>query len=189
MELIVISDTKLKLILTPQDMRVYGLDFETTDYDSPKNRRSIWRLFDEVKARSGFEVDFDRVLVQVWPSKDGGCEMFISKMGTPPLKGKVPEGAVKYIKQLYAFETLEHLLLVCRALDHMEYKKTSQAWRGDTGKWYLLLEGAEGKATLHPLSFVEEYGSRVSDRQIDMFFEHAKPISTQNAVKILSAFA
>ncbi len=189
MELIVISDTKLKLILTAADMKTYALDFDTADYDSPKNRRSIWRLFDEIKTRSGFEIDFDRVLVQVWPSRDGGCEMFISKILAPIAKGKIGEGVVRYITYVYAFEGLKNLLRVCRALTHMAYAKPSQVWRDEGGRWYLFLEGESGKTGLHALSFIEEFGVKLNEKHTPMIHEHAHPIATQCAVEKLSAFA
>ena len=189
MELIVISDTKLKLILTAQDMKTYALDFETADYDSPRNRRSIWRLFDEVKVKSGFEIDFDRVLIQVWPSRDGGCEMYISKIVTPQTRAKSGEETVRQLIYIYAFDGLKNLLRVCHALSHMAYAKTSQVWRDEGGKWYLFLEGEYTKTGLHPLSFVEEFGAKLTEKYALIIYEHARPVATQNAVEKLSMFA
>ena len=187
MELIVISDTKIKLILTASDMKTYALDFETADYDSPKNRRAIWRLFDDVKSRSGFDIDFERVLVQVWPSRDGGCEMFISKISTPVLKGKTGEGGARYITYIYVFEGLKNLLCVCKALVHRAYIKPSQVWH-DEGKWYLFLEGEGGKTGLHQFSFIEEFATKVNEKFAPIIFEHAVPIATQGAVEMLTSF-
>lgn len=81
MELIVISDSKLKIMLTSEDLREYSLDCSTLDYESTETRRAFWSILDEAKHRTGFDAASEKVFVQVYPSKKGGCEMYVTKLG------------------------------------------------------------------------------------------------------------
>ena len=76
MEFLVVSKSKLKIMMSRDDMKKYGIDGEDIDYDNPKIRRSFWKILDEAKERCGFEASGDKVLIQYYPSKDGG-EIFV----------------------------------------------------------------------------------------------------------------
>lgn len=81
MELILISDSKLKITLTSDDMAQYELDCDTMDYDNTDTRRAFREIFDHVKSISGFDTAGDRLFIQLYPSREGGCEMYITKLG------------------------------------------------------------------------------------------------------------
>ena len=81
MELIMISDSKLKIMLTSEDMKEYSLDCNTLSYENTETRRAFWSILDEAKHRTGFDAASERVFVQVYPSKKGGCEMYVTKLG------------------------------------------------------------------------------------------------------------
>jgi negative regulator of genetic competence, sporulation and motility len=190
MELIVISDTKLKVMLTPTDMQTYGLDFSGDEYDNAKTRRAIWHLFDEVKRRCGFDVAGDRVMVQLWPAGDGGCEIYVNKLGTPPPRRERPNAPPRFAKRLYTFEALRELLAVCRALEHSRYARMSEVWLSDDGAWYLVLEASEGGESVDELSFIEEYGLRLrSAGAMQLLTEHGSPIALGNAVERMASLA
>ncbi len=81
MELIMISDSKLKIMLTLDDMKTYSLDCATLDYDNTETRKAFWSILDEAKHRTGFDAASEKVFVQVYPSRTGGCEMYVTKLG------------------------------------------------------------------------------------------------------------
>ena len=81
MELILISDSKLKIMLTRDDLRLYSIDCDTLDYENTETRRAFWSILDEAKHRTGFDAASEKVFVQVYPSKAGGCEMYVTKLG------------------------------------------------------------------------------------------------------------
>ena len=92
MELIVISNSKLKIMLTSEDMREYSLDCNTLDYENTETRRAFWSILDEAKQRTGFDAASEKVFVQVYPSKKGGCEMYVTKLGMFSDRKKLQEG-------------------------------------------------------------------------------------------------
>ena len=132
MELIRISDSKLKIMLTPMDMRQFELSTDNFYDDSEKMHRSFRLLLDEVKRQSGFEADDHRISVQYFPSREGGCEMFISNLSGERDRGTCALTPAQEIKPVtrtrgsfcrsfaYRFEGLDELLSVCRRLLPMD---------------------------------------------------------------------
>ena len=51
------------------------------DYENTETRRAFWSILDEAKHRTGFDAASEKVFVQVYPSKSGGCEMYVTKLG------------------------------------------------------------------------------------------------------------
>ena len=81
MELIVISPTRLKIMLTEPDMRHYQISADTVDCADGRTRQSLRRLFDDARRETGFETDGARLLIQLYASVSGGCEIFVTKLG------------------------------------------------------------------------------------------------------------
>jgi negative regulator of genetic competence, sporulation and motility len=81
MELIVINQSKLKIMLTVPDMQRYELAPGHLDCADAKTRRSFRRIFDDVRMQTGFDTAGERLLVQLYTSRSGGCEIFVTKLG------------------------------------------------------------------------------------------------------------
>ena len=87
MELIVISDTKLKVILTEEEMESYGLIGEGEE-EPP--RTAVERLLADIRRLSGFDAVNARVLVQLWRDRSGGGEMFVTRLSGTGTGGRIP---------------------------------------------------------------------------------------------------
>ncbi len=79
MDLILISEEKLKIILTYQDMIELNIDIESLDYSNVSTKKAFWEILDKAKESAGFDADKSKLYVQVFPCSDGGCEMFVTK--------------------------------------------------------------------------------------------------------------
>lgn len=88
MELIVISDTKLKVILTEEEMESYGLIGE--EEEEPP-RTAVERLLADIRRLSGFDAVNARVLVQLWRDRSGGGEMFVTRLSGTGTGGRREE--------------------------------------------------------------------------------------------------
>ena len=200
MELIVINENKLKITLSQCDMQQYALDCSTIDYDNTETRRAFWNILDEVKHKTGFDAASQKVFIQLYPSKEGGCEMYVTKLGGAQ-KSETDDDAVANSHRLhplhrrrtaYSFNNIDNLIAVCRRLDAIGFSDKSSAWRSaiNESKYFLLLEEPEENAYL-PLteySFILEYGKNENLKNTLLFIhEHAFPICTQYAVETLSA--
>ena len=81
MELIVISESKLKIMLTAPDMAHYELENTRMDCADAHTRAAFRHIFDDARNRIGFDTQGERLCVQLYASKEGGCEIFVTKLG------------------------------------------------------------------------------------------------------------
>lgn len=196
MELILINDSKLKVTLTADDMSKFALSCDNLDYDNTETRRAFWQILDEAKHKTGFDAASDRVFIQVYPSKCGGCEMYVIKLknmitSSEPVKNSP---TVREKRSVYSFDTIGMLLPVCKQLHNLGYDRESAAYSGDDGKFYLVVtERPPAVSCKNPISefgFLEEYGRKFTgNAQIAYIQEHCKVIDAKNAVNILAALA
>ena len=192
MEIIHISASKLKVMLTREDLEEFGLDAETLDYADGETRELFGALLSHVKDAADFQTDGYRLLVRMFPSRDGGCELFLTRIADLPLEESLhaaerPEPAL----DAFGFETLEELISVCRRLHGLGFCKKSSAYRSDEHRFYLLLEQAraskkEKSERISPLAFLCEYGkAEAVDSVLELLFEHGTLICEDNAVERL----
>lgn len=213
MDLIRINDNKLKIMLTPSDMECYALDADTMDYTQTETRRAFRSILDEARNRTGFDVSGDKIYIQFYPSRGGGCEMFVTKydlvcavsnpadrppatvQGRATLKQQTRDDTrcetERNRSAAYVFESMEHLLCACRHLLHHAFSGSSAAYRGEEGRYYLLLSEHPGlkrnmigdRATA---AFLHEYGTEQDAELVRLYIkEHAHPICERHAVRRL----
>ena len=82
MELILISNTKLKIMLDESDMKKYHIGSEV-DCSGGTTRKAIRSLLDRARDQIGFNTEGEEIFVQLYASKRGGCELFVTKCKTP----------------------------------------------------------------------------------------------------------
>ncbi len=78
MELILISNSKLKIMLDENDMQQYHICDEA-DCAQAETRRAIRSILDRAKDQVGFNTEGSEIFVQLYTSKKGGCELFVTK--------------------------------------------------------------------------------------------------------------
>ena len=194
MEWIRISKNKLKIMLTAEDAHRYALSPESADLADTLTRRAFREILSDIKKETEFEENEDKLYIQMYPSREGGCELFVTRMGVtsesesfdiPPKKKKAETN--KSVCLAFRFLKLANLLAVCRRLLALGYIGESTAIHDDEGRFWLLLSRIlYPKNAEEALAFLAEYGSRVSFPDITLRFpEHGKPICAENAVGTL----
>ncbi len=188
MELIRISQTKLKIMLSAEDVQRF--EFTTDEGKSVPDGAALRNILKEARSRCGFDAVGDRVFVQYYPDALGGCEMFVTKLSDENTEKKREEtsdrksskGARKgesrydsgYI--IYSFGSMGHLLLTCKALSAAGYNEESFAYRiEDKCRYYLVLvretyHAAENNGVRCDSSFyyvLEEHGEMFCDGAVD----------------------
>lgn len=78
MELIPINDSKLKIMLDESDMKELNIG-DTTDCACVETRYAIRTILERAKAEIGFNTEGSEIFVQLYTSKGGGCELFVTK--------------------------------------------------------------------------------------------------------------
>lgn len=194
MELIKISNTKLKVMLSEEDMILYDLDTEALDYDNKETRRAFWRILDEAKRKTGFDASSDRVFVQVYPSKKGGCEMFVTKVGKLDGERSEVKGltAMRKRENIYSFDSFETTVLMCEKLKAIGYEGKSSVYTDhDKGMYYLVVEERSSDSVLKNNSlgeygFLSEYGKKKSGGLMYAYIkEHFLCLGGEDAVNLL----
>lgn len=207
MEIIMISENKLKLMLTRRELEEFDLEAEELDYSKTETKRMFWDILNRLKHSVGFQTDGCRVLVQLFPSKDGGCEMFITKIAdlryhspiqstAKPEELDIPILHYKpshHIDQngkigAFGFDRLNWLIMVCRRLMGIGYAGKSSAYISDDRRFYLFLDGLDptGYLPLDEYSFIAEYGNMENVEALqDFLCEHGKPLCERDAVEQL----
>ena len=197
MELIVINENKLKITLSESDMKQYSLDSNTIDYDNTETRKAFWNILDEVKHQTGFDAASQKVFIQLYPSKEGGCEMYVTKIcparKSPELDTNSELHRLHPLhkrRAAYSFPSFEDLISVCRRLYEIGFSDKSSVWRSHLDdKYFLILEEPEENAYL-PLtesSFIFEYGKSENLKHALLFLhEHADCICSGDAVESLA---
>lgn len=193
MELIIIDESKVKVMLSPMDMRHFELNVSDMDYEDRHTRMALKAILQEVRQKSGLDVMGDKMLVQVYPSKDGGCEMFISRLSPPSGNGVLPKSLTLLSAQnsIFRFHSFENLLAVCRALHNSGYHLLSSAYQKQDGTWYLHLQEncqKSEKCACGALSFALEFGEYFgSSVALAYIKEHFECVVEKDAVSKLAS--
>lgn len=145
MEMIKISQSELKVMMSPEDMRKYSLDCEIEGEATLSRRTALRTILREARYQTGFSSCGEKLLVRMFPSRDGGCEMFVTKLSAKNdidserramvSPSPLPEGVF-----IYTFPELGNLISACRRLYDAGYRADSAAYR-DNGRraWYLVI--------------------------------------------------
>lgn len=191
MEYILINESKLKITLEKSDLESFDISVDELDYGNPYAKTVFEEILAYSKDNFGFDTTGHKVLLQLYPSKDGGCELFITRLceSTELRTGEITEKKKRH--KAYSFEKLSSLLSVCKLLCSEGFSGESSAWFDDDGKWFLLLslEGEDSDLDLLPIdkfSFICEYGEAESPKSLSLYlFEYAHPICQGDATLVL----
>jgi len=203
MELIRINDKKIKIMLTPSDMKAYELDVQKLSCGMEESRRAFRHMLHDAGIGREDETETDKIFVQYYPSKGGGCEMFITKLelaeGGQTLneKEKISVGD-KDKKETerslaYRFDTLAQLLLGCRYLcavlhEMAHVKSVSEAYQGDEGFFYLIVRMMrQEQLTKRCTYLLGEVGTQILPPSSARAYiiEHGRPLCSHRAIETL----
>lgn len=197
MELLRINERKLKVTLTREDMTAYALTCENLDYDNTETRRAFWCILDEAKHKTGFDAASDRVYVQIFPSRGGGCEMYVTKLGENPNKPApvtLKKEPLFVEKTIFRFEKLEDMLSASACLSECGFTSVSSAYLAYDN--YYLLVGQDGvkppsdrRRGASVSDLIAEFGIKTDLSAEGWLAEHAVCICPEHAVERYAALA
>lgn len=192
MELLVISESKLKIMLDEKDMEKYGLNTSELDYEDPPTRKKLLRILDDVKEHSGFDTAADKLLIQLYPSRDGGGEMFVTKLGLLPASAeqslKRSRGVGVFCRGTDIFFTPEFpsLLHMAKLCEGIRYIERSYLFFEEDRGYYLVLDQRGSAGSPSPLWPLCEYADRISPSRRAYIEEYAHPLLEGDAIAKLS---
>jgi negative regulator of genetic competence, sporulation and motility len=206
MEYVMINESKLKVMLEESDLAGLELSPDELDYANPEAKQLFGDILGYAKDELGFDTSGYRVLLQLYPSKDGGCEIFITRLGkledtseTKSHDSGVKEASVKprrksKRRKAFRFECLAHLVGACKRLAESGSLPQSEAFRDLGGEWFLILSYGDDEYSevmdmlpVNELSFISEYGSPEDARALSLYLgEYGMAVCRTNAIETLS---
>ena len=204
MELIRISDQKLKIMLTAVDMCHFELSGDHFLDNSETMHRTFRRLLDEIRKQTDFDADDRHISVQYFPSREGGCEMFISRLtedSTMQNISQKKESRALEVRQrgkstggfrrdcAYRFSSLDRLLSVCKRLRDVGYIGESEAYWDSHGQYFLCITVQSPSPFSIPdeWGFIVEYGTLENAALLKIYIkEHGGVICAASAVHRLA---
>ena len=210
MEFLRIGENQLKITLSEDELLFYGLDLASLSYSSTETRRGFWALLDDAKHATGFDAAASKVSVQIYASKAGGCEMYISaeeqtvsadteEFSDPPDPLPVESGLTvcksaprHFSSAMGAFSRLCDLLSACLALYRRGYNGESSAWQAND-RYYLHLGGnttrKSAKNAPDATDLLWEFALPAKEVTLPYLAEHGTPLCAADAVEKLSKIA
>ena len=146
-DFLLIGDSKLKIVMSSDDMKEFKLD-SASDCSSPGYRRVFWQVLDRAKCEVGFDTRGDKVLIQFYPLKSGGCEVFVTKLGVLPKESaRIVSDSERVTllsrsKSFYAFESFVDLKRFFASISARlsEPYPISDLYIADSNVYYLAIE-------------------------------------------------
>ena len=194
MDVLKISETKIKITLLAADAKAFGLDGKTVDYNDMESRSKIWRVLDTVKMKWGFDPEGEKLLVQYYPSKDGGAEIFVTKLGRIAKREEHRLSSSEDVTVLeargavYCFSDIDDLISACRTAAARGYIKDSELYYTD-GEGYFLSVSARGAFRHGELcegAFFGEYSKKLPPDTLYYLREHSELILPKGAVELMA---
>jgi len=192
MELILISDDKLKIMLSEEDMQRYHISGDELDYSKLSTRTVLKSILSDAKDLTGFDTEGKRFFVQLFTSAHGGCELFITKgeqenfdIGLNNESPKKENG--RTYQSLYSFDSFYNLILSCRRLFALKKEIDSTAYSDISGKYFLMLKHSSVSpyTRLDKFTFVLEYGKRENIESFERYINEYSNWICKNAVSTL----
>ncbi len=177
MEIVRISNEKIKVSLSDSDMVLLEISCDMLDGSSDIGREAFNRIMDKIKETSGFETYGKRIFVQMFPSKDGGCEMFITK-----LNDRKYTMVRKRKNVCYTFHDLNCLIDFCNVANSREYIGSSSFYIDEQHRhYYICLE--------RELPFATEFYGKKCCKDTDAYIKEHCILITEEAVSKLGALS
>lgn len=191
LELIMINSDKIKIMLTHEDMTKYNINMLSQTHTGNAIKEAFYEVLSDIKSRTGFDTLSKKNILQVYPSRDGGCEVYITKtVRDIKQNDNLPlTGQIKHIYQhtIFCFEKAEDLIDGCRILRINGYNKKSRLYIY-SDLYYLVLElEMKSPNKSDELTFLLDFAKRYNSESGEAFLkEHGRLLIKENAVKLLS---
>ena len=186
LEFLLIGESKIKIVLTrteADEMNLVSQNISDAD-----NRRAFWKIIGVAKERVGFDPAGDKLLIQLYPMKEG-VELFVTKLGI------LPDSSARLVarsdkisllskkRSLYAFDSLDNLVAASRSIRSVsgDIQIESDVYTANE-KYYLSIEeyGKGGEAVEFPS--ILEFATPITAELSAYIVEHSECLATGDAI-------
>ena len=194
MEFLLVGDSKLKILLSDSEVFEHGLTSAASCIDNPSTRRSFWRVLKLAESEVGFNPSDDKVLVQFYPTKSGGGEIFVTKLGllsdssarTVARSDRV--AILSHRRGFYRFDALSDLISATTAVraDSPASPPISDVYVDQHCRYYLAVDeyGKGGEPSEYPI--LTEYGRWLTADLSAYITEHYLRLSDGDGIALFA---
>jgi hypothetical protein len=175
--------------MTREESERYNIKAEDSDYSGSDIRRTLRKILSEAKEKIGFDIGQEKVLIQIYPTDDGGLELFATKLGTLGDRERRTVSASDNLttfsgsRGIYCFSNLSELCLAAKAI----YKEdvSCDVYYSDLGEYYIsimenLLNG------FSEFEILCEYGRKLPSLPPSHLSEHTRLLCEGKGLEIFS---
>lgn len=189
-----INSEKLKIMLTREDMTKYDIQLYSKAHTVSAIKETFSSVLTEIKERTGFDTLSQSSVLQVYPSRDGGCEIYITRNDddvtrypSAPNAAAAREDILRLERKIFVFDDILALTDACALLKSRGYSGLGALYAYNN-EYYLLLEARARayriKSELMPLF---DFGRCVEGPFEEAYIiEHGECIIADRAVEALS---
>lgn len=194
LDVLKISETKVKIMLTRADVKKYKLDIDIIDYNDAKTRSKIWEILDHVKKHYGWCGEESKLLIQFYPSRDGGAELFVSKLEGLSKKNERALSKSRDVtlldskRSIFGFKSFEELLQASRIIKDSKCIRSSELFYDESEGYFLEItarDECDGEC-VPMLTILLEFSNTVPKELIPYITEHYSKLTQGNAVEQLA---
>ena len=185
MEILRIGKYAVKVSLDTEEASKYKL-LSKDQVSEGDMKAEIEKLLERVTEKIDFTYLGRKLFTEIYPNKNGGCEVFISTISIE--EGKHSDAKKNKFSSVYSIDTVERLLKMCFRLNEINFDGKSSVFYDMEGKkYYLILENIFTKELKY--AFLVEYAKQIKSSAIAYIKEHYRCIIKKNGVKRLADLA
>jgi len=182
-----LSDSRIKLTVTGEDMKAHGISLESFVNDTPQMRSFFHALIKRAEAETGFCANNSRLMIEAHPYDAGGVILFVTNLDreqgiSSPRKSRLRAKAIEHKKDtsIFEFENFDGICNFVKTCDCM-YRGGSIYLYKD--KYFLVADN-----NINPLIF--EYAEKLCTNPLmeSILKEHGKCIIEKNAIDIIDQY-
>ena len=187
MEIIKIGNDSMKISLCDKEVKKFCLD---ENENLERLRAGFIDLIMTAREKIDFKVAGKKLTGEMFSGKDGGCEVFVSRVEVleAVYKDRVEEESVRKsrpISSIFSFDGIENLIVISKRLTDVRYSGQSSVYYDEErDKYIIILEDVSVKELKY--AFMNEYSRGVKACMLPYIKEHYKCICKRDAIKLLS---
>lgn len=161
MEFLTVGGIKLKVVLDSRECEKYNIKSIEAGEPSPTVRASLHEILLAADDECGFNVEGERLLIQIYPLQNGGAELFVTKLSAIPERERrsvTESGIMTYTERSAYFRFPSELELLGAA--RARKNRVSRVYKAIDGEYYLAIS-ENIIAGISDCEILSEFGERI----------------------------